>query len=68
MDDKIDSMSKYLNSFVEEKDNDKDKDHCIKLFRDYVEQGSGGLSKDRAQLAQEKLFEQWDIDLTSEQE
>lgn len=51
MDDKIDSMSKYLQSFVEEKDNDKDKDHCIKLFRDYVEEGSGGLSKDRAQLA-----------------
>ena len=50
-------MSKYLQSFVEEKDNERDKNHCIKLFKSYVEEGSGGVTKEKAQLAQEKLFE-----------
>ena len=61
-------MSQYLSSFLEEKDNEKDRNHCIELFKSYLEEGTGGLSKEKAQLAQEKLFEEWDIDLTSEQE
>ena len=47
----IDSMSRYLSSFFEEKDNEKDKENCIKLFKSYVEEGTAGLTKDRAQLA-----------------
>ena len=64
----IDSMSNYLNSFVDDKNNDKEKEHTVKLFKSYIEEGYAGLTKEKAQLAQEKLFEEWDIDLTSEQE
>lgn len=69
----IDPMAKYLNGFIEEKDNKVDRKKIAKMFNQYADEPGenghpGALSKEKAQLAQEKLFEEWEIDLTSEQE
>lgn len=62
---------KYLNTISSDHEDEVSRKHVIKVFsnlQDDQENGIGLLSQAKAQLAYEQLFEDWKVDLTSEQE
>jgi hypothetical protein len=69
--DGVDTMMKYLSTVSSEHEDEIARKHVIKVFsqfKDDMIEGIGQLSQKQAQLAQEQLFEDWKVDLTSDQE
>lgn len=69
--DGVDSMMKYLSTISSDHEDEIARKHVIKVFsqlKDDTVEGIGHLSQKQAQLAQEQLFEDWKVDLTSDQE
>ena len=64
----IDPMMKYLNAINEEHLSSRDVETIENVFSEFTMAGLGNLDKKKAQYAYEKLFDQWDVDLTGSQE
>lgn len=66
-------MMKYLNDISNEHQSISDRKRIQQVFSSLQEKGRGlgsiaGLNQKKAQLAYEKVFEEWKVDLTSQQE
>lgn len=67
-------MMKYINSISQERQTVPDRQHVFEVFEEHStksegqEKGIGHLDYKNAQLAQEQIFEDWDVDLTGPQE
>lgn len=68
----IDSLMQYVNSASDEHQSQKDKKHILDVFTknadDDDDAPKGFISKKKAVLSQEQIFDDWEVDLTSEQE
>ena len=69
----IDEMMKYLNDISNEHQSLSDRKRIQQVFTSFQEKGRGlgsiaGLNQKKAQLAYEKIFEEWKVDLTGQQE
>jgi hypothetical protein len=65
-DDGIPLMVKYINSISQEHQSDEDKQMVRSVFTRFADGST--ISKNKAQFAYEQLFEDWDVDLTGQQE
>lgn len=60
---------KYLSTVSSDHEDEIARKHVIKVFTKYKDDtidGFAALSQKQAQLAQEQVFEDWKVDLTSE--
>ena len=70
-DDGVDPMMKYLSTISADHEDEAARKHVIEVFKklaDDQDHGMDMLSQSKAQLAYEQVFEDWKVDLTSEQE
>jgi hypothetical protein len=64
-------MMKYLSTISSDHEDEEARKHVIKIFSSFHDEKEGGiglLSQSKTQLAYEQIFEDWKVDLTSEQE
>ena len=66
-------MMKYLDDISIEHQSAKDRKHVQEVFSSFSESKHGlgsvsGLNKKKTQLAYEKIFDEWKVDLTGQQE
>ena len=62
-------MMKYLSTMSSDHEDEIARKHVIKVFSQFKDDqvdGIGMLTQAKAQLAQEQVFEDWKVDLTSD--